>query len=465
MNRSQIVMVVLIVVLALVYAGTSHYKQSQEEAEEQAKRLFAELEEDDVTALTISRPEGEPLEIVQEKGRWLAQGKLLSETDVGSLANQLATLSRERELVAQPSEEELKSYGLDTPAYTLELAAKAKGKHQLALGNRTPDDNAFYARVGNQGPVYTVPSSFAETLEKEPEELREKSPLPVAPTDVRTLKIVPAGGQPIELVGSVSEEEKEEEEGLPAEVSWEITQPEKLPSDRTQVNDLLWNWKSLTAGRFLGQDETVDWSKPLLRLEATAKDQETPYVVEVGPAVAVKPGMHYVRRLDPEEVMVVDFTGHESLLSPSLQSLRDRRLAPFEVSEAQRVEGRLGSTEIAAHRDGDDWEVEKPEAGVKGDAARGGTITDLLWNLKDLRWEEPASEGTQLGEIRAQLKVLGENDENLLELKLGQPAQGGSLVEFQGTLYRLAEDPFDRWKELADRLTAAPEASPTPSGE
>lgn len=455
--------------------------QQRKEAKEKEERLFPGLEEDAVASLRlVDLGQGAKPPVVLQKvdGRWLAGEKgefLAAQAEVDGVASQVATLKRESLIAESPAPASLKEYGLESPRYRLEIAAADKSPARvLLLGDKTPDDSGFYARSGDQGPVVEVAAMFMATLEKPVQDLREKSPLPLEPVDVSRVTLKPASGPAVDLVKESGKASSDEEGVETLTDRWRLDAPEKAPADARKVQDWLWAWKSLSAGRFLEADEKADFGRPVFRLELWKTGAKAPQVVEVGSAVAVKPGMFYVRRQDPPELMVVELgPKQKELLEATLASFEDRHLVSFGEDEVDRLELEVGERELEANRIRDGWDVKKPADVLKDEGARNSAVSDLLYEVKDLEWESKGGEGApaRVEAPRATLRLSKRGGEALGTLLLGPAAPGGGAwIQREGTptVFRVAKDPLAKWQEILGRLREVPPSpaagSPSPAG-
>jgi len=475
--RNQIIMLLLLVGAAIFYyVHDVKGKPEREKAETSAKRLFPELKKDGLTELTLEKlkdPKSKEV-LTYSDGKWLSQGpppQLLGTQEVGNPIKSLVEVQRKKELTTTPGPDILKEYGLDQPSYKVSLKAKEGKTETLILGNKTPDDAGYYARSGESGPVVSVGGDFGTLLTTAIDTMREKSPLPVEPSKANRLLITMADGKQLEA--KLREAREKPPEDAPDDVTitnlseeWDLAQPEKAEADGGKVRDLLWAWKNLKAGRFLKPDEKIDFSKPTLKLEVWSDGQAKPQVFEVGPAVEVKKNMYYVRRLEPEEVMVVELTDPK-VLTPEANSLKNRHFAKFEVDEVNRVEVTAGNVELAARKSGEHWKFSKPATPNSDEAARDQAVNDLLWEVKNGEWTESTGEKKDL-KARIKVSLYDKEDKPLGTVILGEATGKAALLQLgdDKTVYKLAEDPFVKWDGIIRRAAEqTPVATPgTPPG-
>ncbi len=454
--------------------------QVREEAREKEERLFPDLEAGQLQSLRLvdsKDPDGPPLLVEKEGTRWVIRGErdlLASQDDLSSLTEQLANLRRASVIAEAPAEQDLVQYGLDKPRRRLELGT-SQGQRTLLLGDRTPDDRSFYARTSQTGPVLEVDSVFMTILEKPVQDLREKSPLPLEPSSVERLVIKPEQGPEIVLVKEASKETSKETEGetsaLGLSERWRLEAPIQAQADPRKVSEFLWSWRSLAAGRFLGPSEKTDFSKPVMTLEAWTPGDSSPLKLEVGPRVQVKPGLVYVRRSNPQEVLVLDLVEREEqLLGHTAEDFEDRHLLAFAEDQVDRIEVALGQEKIQARRIRAGWDVREPADAVKDESVRNSAVSDVLFEALDLQWTSRTANGApdSLAAPRATLRFLDKTGEVLGTLLIGPPrAEGGVWVANQssGPVFALEEDPLEKMRASLQRLKgSSPGASASPTG-
>lgn len=478
MSKTQIAMLLLLVGAALFYyVHDIKGKPEREKAETAAKRLFPELKKDGMAELTVEKlkdPKTKEV-LAYSDGKWLSQGppaQLLGTQEVGNSIKALIEVQRKKELTTTPGPDILKEYGLDQPAYKVTLKAKDGKTETLLLGNKTPDDAGYYARATETGPVVSVGGDFGTLLTSAIDSMREKSPLPVEPSKANRVLITTGDGKQLEA--KLREAREKPPEDTPDDVTitnlsedWDLAQPEKVEADGGKVRDLLWAWKNLKAGRFLKPDEKIDFGKPALKLEVWTDGQTKPQVLEVGSVVEANKKLHYVRRLDPEEVMVVELADPK-LLSPEANSLKNRHFAKFEVDQVERVEVTAGNVELAAKKSGEHWKFSKPATPNADEAARDQAVNDLLWEVKNGEWSEPTGEKREL-KARIKVALFDKQDKPLGTVILGEATGKAALVQLgdDKTVYKLADDPFPKWDGIIRRATeqtpvATPGAPPGP---
>jgi len=478
--RNTLVMLLLVLGLgSFWYFHDVKGGQQREEAKTREERIFPDLEEGQLVWLRLTDlvdSGRSPLWLEKTEGRWVVRGAspvLAAQDEVSSLAGQVATLRRESLIAEAPGTEALAQYGLDKPRYRLEVGtSKSQTPLALLLGHKTPDDTAYYARTGQAGPVLEVNAAFMETLEKPVSDLREKSPLAIDPASATRVVLKPASGPEIVLVKEPSARPESGEEAASAlgqPERWRMESPVQAPADPRKVSEFLWAWKSLSAVRFMAGDEKVDFSKPELRIEVTGQAGVSPVVLQVGPRVAVKPGMAYLRRSSPEEGLVVDLGEQASgLVGRTAQDFEDRHLMLFAEDAVDRLELTLGNRKLQARRIRDGWEVSELQDLTRDSAQRDSAVSDLVFESRDLEWASRGGAGApaRIDSPRASLKLMDKSGQTLGSLVVGGSTAGGGAwvaLESSDTVFSVTKDPSVRWQEILRRLQGAPPgASPSP---
>ncbi len=445
MNRTNLIMMAVIIVLASVYLISGHLQDKKAREEADSKRLFLEAKGDELSRIKVERKSGQAYELLKKNGGWYYRDQLMVGGEMRSLADGLAELSSETTVEEKPNAERLAEFGLDQPGFKIEFEQGEKIFH-LVIGKRTPPGDHFYVRTSDESPVVTVNAFLGGTLEKDLDELREKSPLAVEPGKVKRLKVVLSDGSEIELEGT--RPEKDDKAEFEAPMEYRLVKPVEAPADPRAVTDYIWRWKNLKAARFLGEGEKEEWKSIILRLETEDEDGHTA-VAEVAEAVPVKPNLFYARRLNPEEGLILDLEGEEELLEPTPLTFRERHLVVFDVDDVSRLKGKIGAQEV---------DFKKSSFGWKD----GEKVGDLIWKIKDLQWAEPAPEGSKLGEVRADLELF-KDKQSLGQFRLGQQVEGKTLVELAGKLYVTEGDPVVELEALVKSWSAT--ASPTPDAD
>ncbi|MBW2235987.1 MAG: DUF4340 domain-containing protein [Deltaproteobacteria bacterium] len=209
------------------------------EAEASAKRLFPQVEPDDVTAIEFTTQDGQEARLERGEAGWALARPLAfpgDETTVSGLASGLAQLSSEGALEEAQA---LDVYGLGEGAAEVRFEAGGQA-HSVRFGRKTPVGYNTYVTVDDAGTVYTVPSHRASAFERPLLDLRERRVLRFDRNSVEAIDLRWPGG-------SVVLEKRDD--------AWILTAPLETPADRETVEDLLADVSFLRAEGFVDEPD------------------------------------------------------------------------------------------------------------------------------------------------------------------------------------------------------------------
>jgi hypothetical protein len=180
---------------------------------------------------------------VKEKNDWQLSApikKRAERTAVDDLLFELAPLHAES-IVAE-GVTDFVPYGLDSPAYRLEVEAAKQGEKPVttvvSLGAEAPEQGGRFARLGTEGLVVTLPPQFVDRLDAE---FRYRTVLTFAPDKVEEVSL--KGMTPEVVVAK-------------AAGAWQLRQPEGQSLDAVKVNGLLDELKGLRVWRWVAYEAT-----------------------------------------------------------------------------------------------------------------------------------------------------------------------------------------------------------------
>lgn len=153
-----------------------------------------------VTALTLAVKGSPPASLEkQSNGQWeiTAPEKMAADSEqVSYLLETLSPLMAQEEVAA--SSPDLKEYGLEDPAISLEIHEKGHAAERLLIGDNTPVGNSAYAMLAGQGRVYTTAMDVKQQLSKGVTDLRDKRLLSESAAQMQRIELT-RGGQTIVL--------------------------------------------------------------------------------------------------------------------------------------------------------------------------------------------------------------------------------------------------------------------------
>jgi hypothetical protein len=183
-------------VAVLVLAGLGAWiyfvesKREGEPGEKKKEKVFV-LDKAKVEGLELSAAGQEDVRLVREKDSWRMAAPLTVAADGEAADGIVSTLEGlERDAVVAEAPPDLGEYGLATPRATVKV--RVQGAPQplaLAIGNKTPDGGALYARLPPAPAVFTIPAYVESSLVKKPFDLRDRALLHLQRDQVASLAV------------------------------------------------------------------------------------------------------------------------------------------------------------------------------------------------------------------------------------------------------------------------------------
>jgi hypothetical protein len=434
---------ILALVAALLGAFVWFYQvqgaDRRTEAEASAKRLFPELEPDDVRALEFTTQDGQEARLERGEAGWALARPLAfpaDETTVSGLASGLAQLASEGTL---EEAQVLDVYGLGEGA--AEVRFEAGGQtHRVRFGRKTPVGYNTYVTVDEAGTVYTVPSHRASAFERPLLDLRERRVLRFDRSSVEAIELSWPGG-------SAALEKRDD--------AWSLTAPLEAPADRETVDDLLADVSFLRAEGFVdepGAEAEQGFEEPAFQVALRLSPAEegaaaTALRMQIGRAL---PGGRRLAR--GTEASLYEIPAERLDDFPRrLGAYRYRTLGAFPPADAQTVELEFHDAQGAPLR----LVAERGEAGWTSspEPMAPGKIARLVSELSGLRAEDVEADALGQRELaalglappQARFRVLGTAEEGAEAPELGAFELGafdssrGILARAPGaeTVYRL----------------------------
>jgi len=308
------------------------------------------------------------------------------------------------------SADDLSAYGLDNPAYTINLkTGTAEDWQILMLGKKDESKKGVFAHMKNADNVVMLDAKVMEDLPKEIFALREKDFIRIERDKVEKIRLTYPEGR-IALAKTGKDQ-------------WAIEEPVRLRADQYKVSSLLLDVDDMEITRFIDADqpspELTGLDSPAVRAEFWIKGDKEPVGVELGQKTEDGKGV-YARQVRMGRVDVVDVK-NLARLSKTVFDLRFKKLLEFSNKDIQTIHLTLDGEEIEIRRDGDKWKMIRP--GKKDLSA--GQVFSFLWALNDLEFKEVVSEDGKnappgaFEKIRLKVKLVQKNGRSPGTLVLG----------------------------------------------
>jgi len=265
MRKKYINTLIAVVILGALWGAITYFnrRQSREAAKvepSKEEKIFT-LDSKHITSITFHPQSGEAVSCQHEGGAWvIAEPRKLS-ADQGTLSTVLNNLTTATvDEVVDPHPTDLKQFGLDPPAFSLDISTDTKPpKFTLLLGDETPTSGGLYAQVEGNPRVFTLASYLKSNLEKTFFALRDRRALTIEVDQLRKLQV--------ESKGKKYTLEKNPE-GV-----WDLVLPPSVRADTFAVDGLLNQLRGLSMQSVAAEEKkgeaTYGMSSPELRIELT----------------------------------------------------------------------------------------------------------------------------------------------------------------------------------------------------
>jgi Domain of unknown function (DUF4340) len=368
--RGLIVAAVIFLVLAGILSWSDHHKPAEEAAKASADTppAILTLDASAITRLDIQKRDAKPIALAKaDAGEWkitAPQPFGADQTVVSGILSTLSSLNSER--VVDEKATDRKPYGLDQPAFQLDITEKDHKTQRLLLGDDTPTGAAAYAMLAGDPRVFTLAAYAKTSLDKSLNDLRDKRLLTENPDKISRLELV-RKNQDIELGRNKDE--------------WQILKPKPLAADSFQVSELI---RKLTDARMdLSSSDTQDvasafaHSTPLATAKVTDESGTEELQVRKNHQDKTRAGQsndtYYAKSSVVEGIYKISPDLGQAL-DKGLEDFRNKKL--FDFGDPDKVELHIGAKSYFLTRSGEDWWQD----GKKVDA---GAVQSLISKLRD----------------------------------------------------------------------------------
>src|ERR1039458_7283345 len=199
----------LAAVIVLAALGGALYWSNRKQKAEAAKPAtdtttttkILSIPEDQIKEVTLKKTGAETTVLRKgDDGKWqLAEPKpLRADQDTAkSLVASLATLNADK--VVEDKAADLSPYGLNAPTLDVTVLKKDGKSQDFLVGDDTPTGGGTYAKLAGDPHVYTIASYVKTSLDKTPNDLRDKRLLTFDQDKLTRVDLQPAKGETIEF--------------------------------------------------------------------------------------------------------------------------------------------------------------------------------------------------------------------------------------------------------------------------
>ena len=224
--KGLLIAVVLLAVLGGLTWWSNKSQADKAKTPTDAATKLLTIPDDQFQEIKIKKLTGELLDLKRENGKWqmTAPKALPADQDaVGGMVSTLANLNADK--VVEDKAADLKPYGLDTPTLDVQVIRKDGKTDRLLIGDDTLNGSGAYAKLANSAKVVTVGSTVKTSLDKRPDDLRDKRLLTFDSDKLSRVELT-AKGSPVEF-------------GKNGQNEWQIVKPRPLRADGSAVDGLV----------------------------------------------------------------------------------------------------------------------------------------------------------------------------------------------------------------------------------
>jgi len=186
------------------------------------------IPEDQIKQITLKKTGAETVVLRKgDDGKWqLTEPKPLraDQDAANSLASTLSSLNSDK--LVEDKAADLSPYGLNSPSLDVTVLKKDGKSQDLYVGDEAPTGGGSYVKLANDAHVYTIASYTKTSLDKSPNDLRDKRLLTFDQDKLTRVDLQPAKGELIEF-------------GKNNQNDWQILKPKPLRADGSQVEELI----------------------------------------------------------------------------------------------------------------------------------------------------------------------------------------------------------------------------------
>jgi hypothetical protein len=388
--------------------GDELWKLAQRSELAYRPREIWKLDHDAITKITI-QADSQPYNLVRGDKAWKITGPIQAEAfgeSAEKLADELTHLRCERFEASQPKD--LKPFGLDNPAFKIELTTKDGKARGLEIGKAAESkEGGRFARLMGGDAVFVLSEKITAYLRASPFELLDLNLLNVNSSEI----------QAIRYQGADSSFTLDASKGI-----WQVSDSPagSFAADDEAIKTALAPWGKLRADRYVALGDKIDWAAwglapAFLTVKATVKsgdkekekdidkegdkekdtDKEAgkdkdkigdkdkdkkpiEHVIELGKVDST--GGRFARIDKKDSVVLLDAQTTDRLVRSHLDFL-DHRVLRFDGDAVTIIDRKMKDADLDLTRREDNWQITKPS--IRD--ADNLTVFDVLKHASALR--------------------------------------------------------------------------------
>jgi hypothetical protein len=429
--KGLLISVVLLAVLGgLVWWSNKKQASATSKTSDTTTKLLT-IPDDQFQEIRVKKLTGEVENLQRENGKWrMTEPKPLAadQDAVSSMVSNLSSLNADK--VIEEKAGDLKPYGLNDPTLSIQIKRKDGKTDELLVGDDTPTGSGAYAKLANDPRVVTIASFVKSSLDKKPDDLRDKRLL-TFDQDKLTRVDLQAKGSAVEF-------------GKDGQGEWQILKPKPLRADSSAVNGLVDKLRDAKMDLTGSEDAARKFAASPRVATATVSDAAGPQTLEV----RKDKDKNYFAKSSAVEGIYKIASDTGDALDKGLEDFRNKKLFDFGFSDPGKVDLQGG----VYTKSGDKW-----MSGAK--TMDNGSVQNLIDKLRDLAATKFAEAGG--GEPVFTATVTSNNGKRVEKVTIRkQGTRYFAQRENEPSIYELDAKAVDDLEAAAKGIKeAAPEAA------
>jgi Domain of unknown function (DUF4340) len=355
--KGLLIAVVLLAVLGgVVWWSNKKQASASGKTDTTATTKLLTIPDDQFQEIRVRKVTGEVEDLQRENGKWrMTQPKPLAadQDAVSSMVSNLSSLNADK--VIEEKAGDLKPYGLTDPTLSIQIKRKDGKTDELLVGDDTPTGSGAYAKLAGDPRVVTIASFVKSSLDKKPEDLRDKRLLTFDQDKLTRVELQAKGGA-VEF-------------GKDGQGEWQILKPRPLRADSSAVNGLVDKLRDAKMDVTGSGDAAQKFAASSRVATAIVSGANGPQTLEVRKD---KDKNYYARSSVVEGIYKIGSDVGDAL-DKGLDDFRNKKLFDFGFSDPGRIE-----VQGAVYtKTGDKWMSD-------GKAMDNGSVQSLIDKLRDL---------------------------------------------------------------------------------
>ncbi len=433
---------------ALWWSNKNEEEKAKKPAEDKSPKILA-VKDSDVTGLEIKKRGGEDTVLTRsDSGVWSITAPKAYPADQGAVATLLSSANNlASDRLIDENATDLASYGLAPAADEVIFKMKDGKSVTLLIGDSNPAGNDVYAKLGDSGRLYTMPSSSKTSFDKESRDLRDKRLL-TFDQDKATRVELTAKKETVEF-------------GRINQTDWQILKPKPLRADGFAVEELVRKLKEANMDLTVGEEDakkaaaSFASATPVATVKIT--DPGGTQTIEIRKVAKDKDNVDYYAKssvVDGVHKVAKDLgTG----VDKGLDDFRNKKVFDFGFSDPTKIDFKDGTRVSSYAKSGDKWTS-------NGKTMDSSTVQALVDKLRDLSaakfvdtgFTQPQIEITvvsQDGKRTEKVQIAPESNGKFIAKRENEAAmyeiEGNTIAEMRGVAADVKEEaskPADKKK-------------------